>query len=45
MGVTVIDAYTLFKSQPNYLNLLADGLHFNDQGSELIANQIDAAIP
>jgi lysophospholipase L1-like esterase len=45
MGATVIDAYTLFKSQPNYLNLLADGLHFNDQGSELIANQIDAAIP
>jgi lysophospholipase L1-like esterase len=46
MGVTVIDAYTLFKSQPNYhLNLLADGLHFSDQGSELIADQIDAAIP
>ena len=45
MGATVIDAYTLFKNQPNYLTLLADGLHFNDQGSELIANQIDAAIP
>jgi lysophospholipase L1-like esterase len=45
MGVTVIDAYTLFKNQPNYINLLADGLHFSDQGSELIANQIDAAIP
>ena len=45
MGVTVIDAYTIFKNQPNYLTLLADGLHFSDQGSELIANQIDATIP